>query len=257
MDSLSDSRHRARRPVPTSSQGREREGQTARVASRADEGSRYTFVVATIPYALEPGEYLRAIDASRETVGKPGVKLLDIVDRVSELTGDAPYAVIGGLAQILWARKTHTDDLDVALAAEELTAAYRRVCGGARNWALPAPPDQAHEEDDVFEVYHLLYRGSVVDLIAFKDAAFTLEILDTARPAPELGGIRFIRPELLLVTHLLRPTVEAKLAAVELIVARRTRGDLDVAHARRWAEHLAVGASLERVLDLADRLGES
>jgi hypothetical protein len=63
---------------------------------------------------VSPEQFIRSIDASRDTLRKPGLKLLEIVARVRALTADAPYAVIGGLAQILWARKSHTDDLDVA-----------------------------------------------------------------------------------------------------------------------------------------------
>lgn len=186
------------------------------------------------------------------------MKLVDVVERVRELTGGAPYAVIGGLAQILWARKTHTDDLDVALASSDLAQAYEQVASAARapGWALPVPPDRAHEQDEVFEVYHLLYRGTVVDLIAFADTAFTRAIVDTARPVAELGGILFVRPELLLVTHLLRPTVAAKLAAVELTLARQSVDDLDLALARSWAARLEVEPALDRVLELAARIAD-
>ncbi|HUH06025.1 MAG TPA: hypothetical protein VML75_28740 [Kofleriaceae bacterium] len=209
------------------------------------------------PYALDPGDFLRAIDASRDTLGRARMKLLDIVDRVRELSDDAPYAVVGGLAQILWARKTHTDDLDVALAGDALAKAYARVAdahAAATGWRLPAPPDRPHEEDDVFEVFHLLYRGAVVDLIAFKDEAFTREIVATARVVAELDGIRFVRPELLLITHLLRPTPLAKLAAVELLLARRPKMDFDLDYARGWASQLAVEPALDRIIELADRV---
>jgi len=184
------------------------------------------------------------------------MKLLDVVARVSRLTENAPYAVIGGLAQILWARKTHTDDLDVALTARDLARAYERARSRQtpRGWALPKAPDVAHEQDDVFEVLHLLYRGAVVDLIAFRHEAFNAEVLASAREVPELGGIRFIRPELLLVTHLLRPGPEAALAATELAVARRARGDFDSGYAQRWAETVgradAFGRALARAEDL-------
>ena len=52
---------------------------------------------------------------------------------------------------------------------------WRREAGPG--WRLPKPPDQVHEEKEVFEVYHLLFRGSVVDLISFRDQGFTQEIL--------------------------------------------------------------------------------
>jgi hypothetical protein len=212
--------------------------------------------VSAALYALEPDAFLRAIEATRDTLGKPRMKLLDIVDRVRALTDDAPYAVVGGVAQILWARKTHTDDLDVALASGDLARAYARVSGtpGAAGWSVPELPDRVHEEDDVFEVYHLLYRGSVVDMLAFKNEALTREIIETARATDELGGIRFVRPELLLVTHLLRPTVEAKLAAVELVLARRAKQDLDASYARDWAARVDVAPAFERILEIADRL---
>lgn len=187
------------------------------------------------------------------------MKLIDVVARVGKLTGGAPYAVVGGLAQILWARKTHTDDLDIALATGDLQEAYRRVklrTGGA-GWSLPRPIERAHEENDVFEVCHLSFRGSVVDLLAFRDEGFTGEIVSSARTVAELSGIRFIRPELLLVTHLLRPTAAAAIAAVELILARRAASDLDEADARRWAERLGKGAALSRAMArAADLAGE-
>jgi hypothetical protein len=175
------------------------------------------------------------------------MKILEVVDRVKVLTNNAPYAVIGGLAQILWARKTHTDDLDMALAAGDLVNA----------WRLPRPPDPAHEENEVFRVYHLLYRGSVVDLISFGDQGFTQEILETARPVLELGGMRFIRPELLLMTHLLRPGAPAALAAIELVLARRGFNDLDLPYAERWAARLGRGEALRRAVARADDLSST
>jgi hypothetical protein len=186
---------------------------------------------------------IRSVDASRDTLGRAHVKLIDVVHRVTALTGGAPYAVIGGLAQILWARKTHTDDLHVRLAAGDLAQAHAEVRDGrAEGWALPEPPDRPHEQDDVLEVYHLLNQGSVVDLLSYRDAAFNAEILATAVPVPELSGIRFIRPELLLVTQLLRPGALAALAATELTLARRAKGGFDAPYAARWAAQ--VGRSV-------------
>lgn len=178
------------------------------------------------------------------------MKLLDVLPSVEKLTGGAPTAVVGGLAQILWARKTHTDDLDLVLATASLQEAYRkvRIKAAGAGWTLPRPLRRAHEENDVFEVCHLMYRGSVVDLLSFRDAAFTAEIIATARPVRELRGVRFIRPELLLVTHLLRPTAAAALAAVELILARRAANDLDEEDCSRWAERLGRRGAFERAL---------
>jgi len=182
------------------------------------------------------------------------MRLIDVVGEVQVLTNAAPYAVIGGLAQILWARKTHTDDLDVALAAGDLAAAYDRMKErkAGPGWSLPDPPDQAYEADDVFEVCHSFYRGSVVDLIAFRNEPFNSEILGTSQAVSELGGIRFIRPELLLVTHLLRPGPHAAVAAVELVLARREKGGFDLAESRLWAERMNRVDRLERAIDRAD-----
>ena len=206
--------------------------------------------------ALSPDRFLRSVDASRDTLGKPPTKLFDLVEHVTALTGNAPYAVIGGLAQIRWARKTHTDDIDFALASSDLSRALERVT--ARNagpeWRLPSPPDHAHEENAVFEVAHLLHDGAVVDLIAFKATGFTDEILATARPIPELRNIRFIAPELLLVTHLLRPGAHAALAAVELIVSRRAFGGIDEDYVKRWADLVGKREVLARALARADDL---
>lgn len=216
--------------------------------------------MSAVAYALPPAEVLRSIDASRDTLGKHRMKLIDVVSHVEKLTNGAPYAVVGGLAQILWARKTHTDDLDLALATNDLQQAYRRVrvrAAGA-GWTLPRPLKRAHEENDVFEVCHLLYRGSVVDLLSFRDATFTAEIVSTALAVDELRGIRFIRPELLLVTHLLRPTPAAAIAAVELLLARRAANDLDETDAARWAERLGKKGAFERALArAADLAGEA
>ena len=178
------------------------------------------------------------------------MKLLSLVDRVNGLTRGAPYAVVGGVAQILWARKTHTDDLDVAVASEAWRRAVQRVRRGAapRGWRLPAPPDRAVESDEVFEVAHVMYRGSVVDLLCFRDDAFMGEILATAQVVPGVGPYRFIRPELLLVTHLMRPRVEAALAAVELVLARRAAGDFDEEYTARWAKHMGRAPDFARTL---------
>jgi hypothetical protein len=183
------------------------------------------------------------------------VKLLTLVDRVAVLTGDARYAIVGGLAQILWARKTHTDDLDVALAAEDLDRVVARGRRGAmpRGWRLPRSTP-ALESDDILEVLHLTYRGSAVDLLRFHDQAFTSEILETAEVVDELGSYRFIRPELLLVTHLLRPRVEAALAAVELVLARRALGGFDEDYARRWAERAGRSSAFARALARAEEI---
>ena len=184
------------------------------------------------------------------------MKLLDIVGHLDALTDSAPYAVIGGLAQILWARKTHTDDLDVALAAADLAPVISRVRRRqAPGWRAPKLPDRLHEQDEVFEVYHLLFRGSVVDLISFRNEALTREIITTAQVVSELDGIRFIRPELLLVTHLLRPGPLAALAAIELIIARHAAGDFDLACAERWAAEVGRMDGLQRALAHAQDLG--
>jgi hypothetical protein len=184
------------------------------------------------------------------------MKLLEVVERVRELTSDAPYAVVGGLAQILWARKTHTDDLDVALSSTALLQAHASVQAMPADspWKLPRAPDRALESDDVFQVCHLLYSGSVVDLISFKNDHFNQAIVSTASAISELGGIRFIRPELLLVTHLLRPGPVAALSAIELVVARRAHGGMDLEDARRWAEAVGRAERLARVLAQADAI---
>jgi len=207
--------------------------------------------VPTASPALTPEQLLRSVDATRGTLRKPPMKLIELVARVCELTGDRPYAVVGGLAQILWARKSHTDDLDVVVAASDLQRAYETVrAGGAPSWTLPSPPDSAREADAIFEVCHLLYEGCVVDLIAFASAELNEAIVSTAHAVPEFDGIRFIRPELLLVTHLLRPGSRGALAAVELAIARRSAG-LDLIEVRRWASLVQRGDRLERVLEQA------
>lgn len=186
------------------------------------------------------------------------MKLLDIVARVDKLVKGAPCVVVGGVAQMLWARKTEIDDLDPAIATGALPEDVRTQAAGA-GWNMPRPLSRAHEANEVFEVCHLTYRGSVVDLISFRDFAFNSEILSTARPVDELRGIRFIRPELLLVTHLLRPTPAAALAAVELILARRAANDFDLAYAAQWADRLHKKAGFEKALtraaDLSDEVG--
>jgi hypothetical protein len=183
------------------------------------------------------------------------MKLIRVVGHLKALTGDAPYAVIDGLAQILWARKTHTDDLDVTVAATDLSRAVARI--GQRlapGWRFPKPPDLAHEANDIFEVYHLLFRGSVVDLLAFRDEALTTEIITTAHTVRDLRDIRFIRPELLLVTHLLRPGPVAALAAVELVLARRAAGDFDWQYAEQWAARVGRLEGLRKAITRADEL---
>jgi hypothetical protein len=205
--------------------------------------------------ALPLPDFLRSVDATRATLGKSPMKLLDLVEHVRSLTHGAPYAVLGGLAQILWARKSHTDDLDVALASTDIASALRRVQQQeVAGWSEPKPPDLTQESDDVFEVCHLLHGGAVVDLIAFRNEAFNSEILRTARPVDELGGVLFIRPELLVVTHLLRPGPEAALAAIELVISRRKFGGLDANEARTWAANVGRLERFERVLEQADAM---
>lgn len=178
------------------------------------------------------------------------MKLLDIVSRVDRLTRGAPYAVIGGLAQILWARKTHTDNLDIALSSAVLGTAYERVAShdAEPGWTVPSPPDRVHD------VYHLLLDGTVVDLLAFRADGFTEEIHRTAQAIPELGGVRFIRPELLLVTQLLRPGTRAAIAAIELVAARWEQGGIDVEYARRWAKAVGREPRLDQALQHAEAL---
>jgi hypothetical protein len=71
---------------------------------------------------------------------------------------------------------------------------------------------------------------------------------------PELGGLRFITPELLVVTHLLRPGPTAAIAAIELVVARREHGGLDVDASRTWARAVGREPRLDRVLEQASAL---
>ena len=208
-----------------------------------------------VGYALAPSQMIRSVDASRDTLGRVHVKLINIVHHVTALTGGAPYAVIGGLAQMLWARKTHTDDLDVLLAAGDLARAHSEVRDQhAEGWTLPDPPDRPHEQNEVFEVCQLLYQGSVVDLLSYRDAAFAAEILATAIPVPELRGIRFIRPELLIVTQLLRPGAMAAMAATELTLARRAKGGFDPAYAETWAARVGRAEALRRTFARADEV---
>jgi hypothetical protein len=203
--------------------------------------------------ALSPGEFFRSVSASRDTLGRTRMKLLDVVAHVRTLTNGAPYCIIGGLAQILWARKTHTDDLDVALASHDVKAALASVKAGTADtrWALPDSPDKAWESDEVIEVCHILYDGSVVDLLAFKDSAFNAAVLAEAVEVVEIGKLRVIRPEHLLVTHLLRPGPMGALAAVELVIARRAKGGFDEAVVRAWAERVGRSERLTRVLEQA------
>ena len=192
------------------------------------EWRRACYAALVFAPALLPEQFVRSVEASRDTLGKPRMKLLDVVHEVDRLTDGAPYAVIGGLARILWARKSHTDDLDVPLSSRDVASAFTRVHNrlADEKWSLPRAPDWAHEADDVLEVYHLLHDGAVVDLIAFRNEAFNGEIIGSAVSIPELGGMCFIRPEPLLVTHLLRPGPTGALAAVELVIARRATGAL-------------------------------
>lgn len=183
------------------------------------------------------------------------MKLLNLVARVQTLTNGAPYAVLGGLAQILWARKSHTDDLDVVLAAQDVHEALGRVQRHeVDGWSEPIPPDLTEEGNEIFDVCHLLHHGAVIDLIAFRNVEFNAEIIKTARPIDDLDGVRFIRPELLVVTHLLRPGPEAALAAVELVIARKRWGGLDVDEARRWARAVEREERLDRVLAQAEAM---
>ncbi len=221
-------------------------------------GSCYaTQVVPDGGYALAPERFVRSVQASRATLDLPPMRLLEVVDRVSALTGNAPYAVVGGLAQMLWARKTHTDDLDITLAAPDLGAAYDKVRQQqtAPEWTLPQSPDRPREDNDVFTVCHLLYRGAVVDLLTFRDEELTNEVVSTSRAVAELGHVRFIRPELLLMTHLLRPGVRGALAAIELILARREAGGFDVDYAEHWARRLGKADKLTQALRRADEMG--
>lgn len=200
--------------------------------------------------ALDPVRFLGSVDASRGTLAKAGMRLLDVLDEVVALTGGAPHAVVGGLAQILWARKTHTDDLDVAIASSAVHAAIERVRSrdAAPSWTLP---DQPYESDDVFEVAHLQFDGAVVDLLSFRDASFTQAIVETAVVVAELREARFVRPELLLVMHLLRPGPQAALAAVELVLARQPHGGMDFGEIARWAAQLGRSERLTRTLERA------
>jgi hypothetical protein len=210
--------------------------------------------VQAMSYALGPEAFLASIAASRDTLGRRPMRLLDIVAQVRRLIGGEGYAVIGGLAQILWARKTHTDDLDVCLTAADLDAAHRRLEGGseAEGWTLPQTPDHARESDDVIDVAHLLFEGSVVDLISFQNAELTAAIIESAHEVERLEKIRFVRPELLLVTHLLRPGPRAAIAAVELVLARREHGGMDLAESERWATLLGRRERFDRTIARAD-----
>jgi hypothetical protein len=204
--------------------------------------------------ALSPDEFIRSVRATQATLGRPASDPLDLVQHVRVLTDDAPYAVIGGLAQILWARKSHTDDLDVAITSSALGLVKERIRDGAKRWAVPTAPDRFEETNEVFSVCHALYDGAVVDLITFAEPKLTEDILTSAVTVGELGGIRFIRPELLVVTQLLRPGPNAALAAIELVVARQARGGLDLAVVRDWAARLGHVQRLERVLEQARAL---
>lgn len=210
-------------------------------------------MVAPVP-ALQSQRFLRSVEATHATRGKPTMKLLDLVAHVRRLSEQAPYAIVGGLAQILWARKSHTDDIDFVLDPESIASAARRIQenNADAGWAIPV--EGAYEADAVFEVWHLTFEGAVVDLLAFRDLAFNSHLIATAVEVPDLDGHRFIRPELLLVTQLLRPGPTAALAAIELVLARRAHGDFDLDEARTWAAHLGRSDRLEKVIAQSDAL---
>lgn len=189
-------------------------------------------------YALSPNEVLRSVRASRDTLQKVPMRLIDVATHAQQLIGGKPFTIIGGLAQILWARKTHTDDLDLVISSPSFTRAYQRVRNGEPDWKLPSPPDRALEEDGVFKVCHLLFRGIVVDFITFKRREFTHTILKDAQFIAEFGNLPVINPELLLVTHLLRPTPQAAIAAVELLLARMEIGGFNFKYAEEWATYV-------------------
>jgi hypothetical protein len=45
--------------------------------------------VSETGFALAPGAFVRSVDASRDTLDKPRMRLIDVVHHVRRLTGDA------------------------------------------------------------------------------------------------------------------------------------------------------------------------
>ena len=81
-----------------------------------------------------------------------------------------------------------------------------------------------------------------------------LEKRTLATGKAQLRNTRFICPELLLVTQLLRPGMKAEIAATELALARRAAGDFDLAYVERWAAQVGCTEALWRTFARADEL---
>jgi hypothetical protein len=190
--------------------------------------------MAPSPDLPELSPVLRRAGVDPKKLQKIPTNLLDAAERVSQLLGGAPYAVIGGLAMTLWAHKEGSEDIDMALAPNELLG--------------------PQEGDDIIEVSHLIvwdYKAAI-HLLYYRNEAFRAELLATAVPVPELKGVRFARPELLLITQLLSPRPKAEVSAVEIVRAGRAGGHFDLAYAAHWAEQVSRSEALRNTLARAE-----
>lgn len=180
---------------------------------------------------------LRRAGVDPKKLQKIPTNLLDAAEGLSQRFGGVPYAVIGGVALMLWANKERSEDIDVALAPHELLG--------------------PHEGDDIIEVCHLIlwdYKAAL-HLLYYQNEAFRAELLATAVPVPELKGVRFARPELLLITQLLSPRPKAQVSAVEIVRSRRAGGHFDLAYAAHWAEQVNRSEALRNTLARVEEPG--
>jgi hypothetical protein len=95
---------------------------------------------------------------------------------------------------------------------------------------------------------------AAVDLISHRNEAFAAEILAKAKPVRELRGIHFIRPELLLVTQLVRPGTKAAIATIELTRARRAAGSFELMYVEHRAAQVGSTGALWHMFARADEL---
>jgi hypothetical protein len=181
-----------------------------------------------------------------------GKQVLNVLTHVWTILADTgvPAAVMGGVAVAAWRRirATHDVDLLIDLDNSRFAEVFRALDKGGVHRKHMAPFIAVGDTRFIQFLYDLpdLEAEVRVDLL-LADSPFQRQALARAvEPKSSLGrGIRVLSCEDLILFKLLAGRIIDRADAAYLL--RVNRDELDLAHLNKWAQSLAIEATLKEI----------